>query len=126
MHLQSDSNIATAGYFRLSWMLSNAAQQDASAEWQYQLQESHDPQLAQARTIYLGADLARVVSGKSNGDYFYRIRAMRDQQPVSGWSDIVKVHVAHHSLNRAMLFFAAGAFIFLALLGFILTRHNAD
>jgi hypothetical protein len=72
IQLQSDSDVATAGFYRLFWSMDNNAQM---TEVEYQLQSSSDAQLSQAHIVYQGPDLARVVSGQSDGDYYYRIPA---------------------------------------------------
>jgi hypothetical protein len=123
IHLESDSDVATAGYFRLSWGLNAVVEKDTI---EYQLQRSNQPDFARFKVAYLGPDLARVVSGKANGDYYYRIRAIQHGVPITEWSDVAQVSVAHHSLFRALMFFAAGAVIFFALLVFILSQNKRD
>ena len=123
IHLESDSAVATAGFFRLSWSQAEVADVD---RLQYQLQSSSNPDFDQADTLYQGPDLARVISGKANGEYYYRIRALRDGAPATAWSDITHVTVEHHSFSRALMFFVAGAIIFFALLFFILTNHKSN
>jgi hypothetical protein len=104
-HLSSDSDVATAGYFRLSW------ETDAA---QVELQEANDGAFTHAHTYYKGADRAAVVSGKANGTWYYRIRAIEDGQ-AGPWSSAALVTVAHHSLSRALLFFAVGLAVFIAI-----------
>ena len=121
--LESNTELATAGFYRLSWAA--AEQVDAQAEAQFELQEASDPSFADARSLYRGPDLATVLSGRADGQYFYRVRttgAAGAQQ----WSEIVRVNVAHHPLGRAFAFFAAGAIVFLATLGLIIvgTRQS--
>jgi len=123
IHLESDSVVATAGYFRLSWLLQTATDE---SHIEYQLQRSQQADFSRFKEIYRGPDLARVVSGKPNGDYYYRVRALQDGVPVSSWSDTTRVTVAHHSIVRALLFFLAGAVVFFSLLTYLLTRHNRD
>ena len=103
--LSSDSDIATAGFFRLSW------ETDAA---QVELQEANDAAFSHAHTYYKGADRAAVVSGKANGTWYYRIRAI-DEGQAGPWSSALLVTVAHHSLSRALLFFAVGLLVFVAI-----------
>lgn len=105
--LESDTKISTAGYYRLQW------NDDQATE--FVLQESPHPSFTPVKTLYTGPDTARVISGRANGDYFYRVRvdgaSNQDQ-----WSDVVRVQVSHHPLWRAVMFFAIGAVVFLATL----------
>ena len=99
--LNTDNTIATAGYYQLSWSGDSES---------FQLQESTESDFSSYTVLYEGRDLARVISGKSNGDYYYRINTL------SNSSNVVKVTVAHHSLNTAILFFLTGAVVFVSIL----------
>lgn len=103
--LTSDSDTATAGYFRLSW------QTDAARA---ELQEATGPAFSNPTTAYIGPDRATVFSGKSNGTWYYRVRALGNPH-VGPWSEPVAVVVAHHSLSRALMFLSLGIFIFIAM-----------
>jgi hypothetical protein len=105
--LKSDSEVSTAGFFHLSW---NAANLPDGIK----LLESHEPGFLRHRIVYQGPDLARTMSGKANGDYYYQVIAASHGK--SQASNIVKVTVAHHSLRNAFLFFTVGAVVFLAIL----------
>ena len=102
--LQSDSELATAGYFRLSWK--------GSDDSDYVLQQANNPEFLNPQTLYQGPDTATLVSGRSDGSYYYRIRYVE----ADSWSNIKKVDVAHHSLSRAFMFFTLGAIVFIATL----------
>ena len=108
---ETDTQVATSGFFRLSW------QSDAEVE----LEELEDADGRGARLIYRGADQAYFVSGKPDGVYGYRIRVPAQSEP-SPWLGPVEVEVRHHSLTRAWLFFALGAFVFLSILVLVLRR----
>lgn len=112
LQLSSDSEIATAGFYQLSWKMPEQLEQ-------IELQESRTPELADYRVIYRGPDLARAVSGKSDGEYYYRLVSAGDKERRA--SNIVKVTVAHHPLRNAFLFFAIGALVFVAILVAILS-----
>ena len=115
LHLASDSEIATAGFYQLSWKIPKPLKQ-------VELYESRDPGLRDHRVIYRGPDLARAVSGKSDGDYYYQIVSTDDNDRYA--SNIVKVNVAHHPLKNAFLFFALGATVFIAILVAIFTGNR--
>lgn len=111
VELTTDNKLATAGYFQLSWK--------SDAE-NFELQQSNSDQFASYKVIYQGKDLARVISGKPDGDYYYRVLA--NSKDSSAVSDVVRVTVKHHSLYIAILFFIAGAIVFIST--FILIINN--
>lgn len=102
----ADTEVATSGFYRLTWETPDGVS--------VELQEASTDDFADARPLYTGTDRAYFVSGKSDGDYFYRIRT-RQSEP-SAWTATVKVAVDHHPLWRAWLIFGLGAFIFLSTL----------
>jgi hypothetical protein len=104
--LKSDVTEAAAGYFRLSW----------TAEQPVRLVESRSASFDTSRTVYAGADTARVMSGKPDGDWFYRLEAISSGAVVAGPTAVT---VRHHSLRRAFAFFSLGAAVFGATLGLI-------
>jgi hypothetical protein len=108
--LSVDKDIATAGYFRLSW------ESDAP---QVELNEATNPEFRNALTPYRGPDSATVISGKPNGIWYYRVRAVNDADP-GPWSETLAVTVAHHSLSRALLFLALGVLVFVAVVVMII------
>ncbi len=105
--LESDLPVATAGYYRLSWALDGAA----ATLPVFELQESLKADFADPATVYRGPDEASVMSGRGDGEYWYRVRAADGD-----WSEPVNVVVRHHPLSRALGFFAVGALVFLAIL----------
>lgn len=110
--IQSNTDLSSEGNFVLSWQ---------SEQQSVEVQESRDAEFANTRTIYKGMQQSSTLSGKSNGDWFYRIRI--DEGP---WSTPLKVTVQHHSLSRAFMFLALGLFVFLATLFMIIqgTRNT--
>jgi hypothetical protein len=115
--LLSDKKVATAGYFQLSW------KKYFEKLWpkrmaEFQLQESLSKDFHSYRTIYQGPDYASVLSGKSNGVFYYRVVANSGKTTLT--TNIVKVTVSHHSLYQAFAFFSAGAIVFFILLVMIL------
>jgi hypothetical protein len=113
--LSSDSSVATAGFFRLSW--------DTDAA-QVELQEASDNDFRSARTYYKGADKAALISGKPNGDWYYRIRALQGDVP-GPWSEPLLVTVVHHPLSRALLFFGLGLAVFIAIVVLVVRGPEA-
>lgn len=113
--LTSDTDVATAGYYQLHWKgdVNNAV---------YRVLESSTPLFDDSRMIYQGPDLARVMSGKPNGKYYYRVVELQDGNPVSV-SNTLSVKVQLHSLTKALSFFAIGAVVFLATL-FLVLKGN--
>lgn len=103
--LSSDSDVASAGFFRLSW--------ETAAE-RVELQEDTSPDFRNPITAYLGSDRAAVISGKADGTWYYRIRAMDDAQG-GAWSEPLAVVVEHHSLSRALMFLSLGVIVFVAI-----------
>ena len=122
--LTTDTQLATAGYYQLSWRPGSA--QVSHKALHFELQQSATADFQSVKTIYRGPDRASVISGQPDGDYYYRIRAMNDQTSTA-WSRPVVVEVRHHSLVRALGFFATGAAVFFVTLLFIVfrSRHRA-
>lgn len=102
--LSVDNTVVTAGFYRLSW--------EAGIE-RVELQEATEPGFDNPATTYTGPDRATVISGKPNGTWFYRIRALHDKN-AGPWSEPLTVTVAHHSLSRALLFLGLGVTVFIA------------
>lgn len=113
LEISSNTPVATAGYFQLQWKGNNQA---------LLLQESSTEDFKSFNNIYKGKDLARVMSGKSDGDYFYRVVDPENQSRVS---NLVKISVKHHPLENAFLFFIAGAIVFIATL-VLIVRGNKE
>lgn len=114
INLSSDTETATAGYFRLHWQALPGAET-------YILQESLAADFSQPRPVYQGPDTASVISGKTDNVYFYRVISA---EPSTTTSNTVGVTVAHHSLNKAFTFFAIGAVVFIATLLLIVSGNR--
>ena len=120
IELHSDTVLATAGYYQLTWSWAGAP-----ADIHYSLVEiSSANKNSDGHEIYDGPDLASVISGKPNGTYGYRISAFDDQHNMVAQSQQLKVIVAHHSLTRAWLIFALGALVFVVIL-VVVQRESA-
>ncbi|GJL75777.1 MAG TPA: fibronectin type III domain-containing protein [Nitrosomonas sp.] len=106
-HLESD-----AGYILLNW--------NNQKRIPVELQRADQPAFEQATTLYRGNNSSLMLSGLPNGTYYYRIRAQ-----TGTWSDKVILNVTHHSLIKAWLLFALGAFVFLSI-AWVIMRGAAD
>ncbi len=115
LELATDNELATAGYFQLSW--------SGEAE-KFELQESHSNNFNSYKVIYRGKDLARVMSGKADDDYYYRLLATTENESTA--SEIIKVTVTHHPLHTAILFFIAGAIVFISTLILIIKGNRQE
>lgn len=113
--LNSTTDIATAGYYQLSWKPDTAL----SATEEYELQVSNDATFGSPRIQYRGPDRATVVSGQGDGERHYRVRTVRASGEAGIWSEPVSVTVDHHPLYRALWFFLAGAIVFIATLAVV-------
>ncbi|QBQ54540.1 hypothetical protein [Nitrosococcus wardiae] len=118
--LVSDSRTATAGFYHLKW------QGNGLLASSYELQEAHDTEFTHPTIVYQGPDQATLISGRDNGQYFYRVRALNQGQPTSPWSSPIAVTVRHHPPERAFAFFTAGAIVFLATLVLIISGARSS
>jgi hypothetical protein len=112
--LEPESLESNEGYYQLRW----------EAEEPIRLVEASSPDFADARALYSGTDTGRVVSGKPDGTWYYRLESVDGARILSSPATIT---VRHHSLARAFSFFALGAVVFGATLGLILlARPDRD
>ena len=104
--LESDTDVATAGYYQLQW---TAATPEVAIE-------ETSGNAPSTTTLYEGPDRATLRSGLADGRRSYRAGEIGEDGSVTAWSDPVEVTVAHHPLHRALTFFAIGAIVFFATL----------
>lgn len=97
--LASDSRIATAGFYHLTW------QRDDLLASAYELQEFNNTAFTQPTTIYRGPDQGTLIRGKQNDQYFI------------GSEPEVR---ANPSVLGVPQFPTAGATVFLTMLAFII------
>jgi hypothetical protein len=102
---------STDGVYRLLWAGDGVAV----------LEESRDADFADARTLYRGTDNAAVLTGRPDGTYHYRVRDASGRE-----IGTATVTVAHHSVGRALGFFAAGAIVFGATVALIVTGGRRE
>ena len=110
LSLESDAAVAHAGFYQLRWQVGDE---------DVRLVEATNPEFSEARIVYAGPDTARLMSGKPDGQYYYRLEADAAGD-VAVLSDTLMVTVEHHSLGRAFAFFGVGATVFVATLGLII------
>jgi hypothetical protein len=108
---------ATGGFYRLAW--------EGPADARFEVQEADSEAFDEPRPVYTGHDTASVLSGKSDGEFFYRVRVVRETEP-GPWSETARVTVAHHSLARALQFFFVGALVFAVLVAVIVRGARKD
>jgi hypothetical protein len=109
MELDITPEVSNTGTFNIHWQGAEGARFDL-------MEQRAD---GDSRIVYRGSDTARVMTGKPNGRYTYRVRSERDADP-GPWSEPVEVTVAHHPLIRAFAFFGVGLLVFLATVTLIL------
>lgn len=97
--LVAEPALSRDGVYRLTW----------EADGEVRLEEADDPSFESSRTVYAGRDRATVLTGRRDGDYYYRLRV--DDAVAAG---PVRARVAHHSFSRALIFFAVGGAVFVA------------
>jgi hypothetical protein len=106
--LEADQYESREGYFQLFW----------DADESIRLVEAEDPDFDDAVVLYEGNDSGRVISGRPNGVWFYRLESADGNRELAG---PISVTVRHHSLVRAFSFFGLGAGVFLATLTLIVS-----
>lgn len=117
LELESDTDVATAGYYQLKW-------DNADKNVRFEIEEADNSAFDDARRLYQGRDRATVITGRPDGRYYYRVRIVSVDGSTTSWSDTVKVEVDHHPLSRALGFFSVGAIVFIAILVAILIGNR--
>ena len=100
------------GVYQLSWTASGPVR----------IEESTQADFASVRVVYAGRDRATTLTGRRDGRYHYRARALASSGALAVGGAIsapVSVQVSHHPLSRALLFFGVGGFVFVATVGLI-------
>jgi hypothetical protein len=78
-------DIDTDGNYEISWESSKRATK-------YTLQEDMNYSFTSPRTVYGGSETKKYIYGKSDGDYYYRVRGCNDAGE-SDWSPLQKISV---------------------------------
>lgn len=80
------------------------------------IESSRDKLFSNPVNLYQGGDEATVLTGLSDGAYYFRGRYLDQNGVSSPWSEPVSLSVEHHSLVKALSFFSIGAVVFVATL----------
>lgn len=120
--LHGPEGASADGQFDLRWQVTLDGLEDPIATAvEFELEE----RAGDRRTLLpAGPHLAAALSGRDDGDYGYRVRAVRTGRPISPWSEPVMVQVRHHTLDFALRMFAIGAAVFLATVALVLIGHR--
>jgi hypothetical protein len=113
---------STDGTLQLSWHVGKENEQEGLS---FQLEE--DEQTAEGEDLLridAGPYLAAALSGRDDGRYRYRVRAVKADGAAGPWSNPVEAHVQHHSLVLAFTLFGIGAIVFLATASLVLFGHR--
>lgn len=93
----------------------------AATRWSFQVEE----RIGEVSTmIDAGAYLSTALSGREDGVYQYRVRALDADGTPGPWSAPIELRVNHHPLWLALLFFAIGGLVFLATATLIVAGHR--
>jgi hypothetical protein len=102
--LSSSTQLSHDGVVTLSWNINGEAE--------IALQQAQNKP-EEYTTLYMGKDTASVISGLSDGDYFFRI-GLKQPDGSFSYHPPLKVQVEHHPLATAWMIFAIGALVFLS------------
>lgn len=112
LEINSNTTLANAGYYQLSWT-------DLNDEAVI-VEESLSNSFSSSKKIYSGKDTSTAISGKPDGEYYYRVKNLNS----SIWSESISVKVEHHSLTKAFMFFFLGLIVFTFTCIVILRNHK--
>ena len=108
-----------SGFFKLSWAIEH------SKGVKFKIIQSRDPSFENFKVKYEGPDLATFVSGLTDGEYYYRVRAISSKSGHrSAWSETLSVTVEHHSLKLAFTLMVIGAAVFIATTSLVLYGNH--
>lgn len=93
--LTDPGDLITVSSVTVSW----TASIDDDAVDHYELQVDDQIGFATPINTYNVTDLSRIVTGLSNGTYYFRVRAVDTYDAVSTWSNVVDVEVEVPALN---------------------------
>jgi hypothetical protein len=113
---------STDGTLSLSWLLGDDEVGGLGEGISFELEETTPD--GERVLVDAGPHLAAALSGRDDGVYRYRVRAVTDNGTASPWSEPVEVRFEHHPLWLAFSLFAIGAAAFLATAGLVLVGHH--
>lgn len=85
----------------------------------FELQQDVSADFPDPITRYRGNDRGSFISGLPEGDFFFRVRAVRGEGETGRWSEPLRVTVRYHSLAWAFFLFGIGAVVSLATIGLV-------
>ncbi|MET0074116.1 MAG: fibronectin type III domain-containing protein [Candidatus Thiodiazotropha lotti] len=103
---------STDGKATLSWDIPQGAR--------VEVESSLDNSFVNVTPLYQGSDRSTVLTGLSDGSYHFRARIVHQDGAISPWSEPASLLVEHHTLAKAVGFFAVGALVFVATLWLII------
>lgn len=106
-------------YLTLEWEIPEES--DFSESLTFQLEEAASDDFSDPSLRYEGPDSASVVSGLAEGEYYFRVRSVADEDDTSAWSDPVHVTIEYDSLAKAFLLFGIGAVVSIATVVLVIT-----
>ncbi|MHA1123716.1 MAG: GGIII-like transmembrane region-containing protein, partial [Candidatus Heimdallarchaeota archaeon] len=93
--LTDPGDVSTSSSVAVSW----SASTDDDAVDYYELQVDTEIGFATPINSYNVTDLTRIVTGLSNGTYYFRVRAVDTYDVASTWSNVVDIEVEIPALN---------------------------
>ncbi len=115
--------LADEGKVLLEWELPDNP--PATAPFEFQLEQSVQPDFAESALRYEGADRATFVTGLAKGNYYYRVRAVTGSEGSGSWSKVVEVNVEFVSTTLVVTLFSVGMVVFVMTVVSILKGHRA-
>ncbi|MCA8944010.1 MAG: fibronectin type III domain-containing protein [Planctomycetes bacterium] len=114
---------STDGTLVLEWSVGDLDESELRARGaRFELEELHDDDAPMVLDV--GGHLATSLSGRDDGRYRYRVRAVGADGSRGEFSAPVERVVAHHPLGLALGLFAVGAVVFVATAGVVLVGHR--
>jgi hypothetical protein len=112
--LYSDASLSTEGYFVINW--------EGFADTGHVLQQSRTTDFREPVSYDINAAGSMTLSGYKDGIYLFRAGES------GNWSDTLRVEVKHHSLAKALGFFALGLLLFIILCAVVIrgARHSGE
>jgi hypothetical protein len=107
-----DRNPSHDGVYQLSW----------TAPGPVVVEASPDPDFSHAEVVYRGHDTASTLSGRPDGETWYRLLDADSNRVLAA---PVRVEVRHHPLSRALTFFTVGLVVFVATVVLIVRGDRA-